>query len=204
MTLEEVKQFLESNKEQEDVKAYIEGLSQVTPDGVTAFLEQEEGKKLLQPKLDKYFNTGLETWKNNNLSKLIDDEVKTRFPEKDAKDIELEKIRSDLQKMQIEKQRESLTNKAIKIANEQKLPIDLVDYFIGEDEDKTTQNLTRLKEVFDTHLQSAVDEKLKAGGTTIQSGATPTTFTMEQIRTMSESDISKNWEAVQQVLEGNK
>ncbi|WP_337019954.1 DUF4355 domain-containing protein, partial [Oceanobacillus massiliensis] len=186
------------------VKAYIEGLSQLTPDGVTAFLEQEEGKKLLQPKLDKYFNTGLETWKNNNLSKLIDDEVKTRFPEKDAKDIELEKIRSDLQKMQIEKQRESLTNKAIKIANEQKLPIDLVDYFIGEDEDKTTQNLTRLKEVFDTHLQSAVDEKLKAGGTTIQSGATPTTFTMEQIRTMSESDISKNWEAVQQVLEGNK
>ncbi|WP_117161442.1 DUF4355 domain-containing protein [Paraliobacillus sp. X-1268] len=204
MNLEEIKQYLESNKENEEVKAYIEGLSSVTPDGVTNYLETEEGKKLLQPKLDSYFNKGLETFKQKSMPKLIDEEIKTRFPEKDEKDIELEKIRSELQTIRSEKQRESLTNKAIKLANEQKLPIDLVDYFIGEDEDKTTQNLTKLKEVFDTHLQSAVDEKLKAGGTNLQGGTQPKTFTREQISSMSHQEVSENWEAVQESLKSSK
>lgn len=164
ITINDVKQFIEENKEDEGVSNYIGGF--VTADRVNKYLETDDGKKLLQPMLDKYHTKGLETWKTNNLEKLIDAEIKKRFPEKDPKDIELEKIKAELAKIQTEKQRETLTNKAIKIANEKKIPLDLVDYFISDNEEKTVSNLAKLEEVFNSHAQKIVEERLKGGSYT--------------------------------------
>jgi len=163
MNLEEVKRFLEENKENEEVKAYLQGLNKVTVEDVTAFLETDEGKKLLQPRLDKNFSKGLETWKNNNLEKLIDEEIKKRFPEKDEKDIELEKVRAELEKMKADTLRKELTNKAIKEMTNKSLPIDLVDYIIADNEENTLANVTKLEEVFNNHITTVVEEKLKGG-----------------------------------------
>jgi hypothetical protein len=205
LNLEQVQEFLEANKENGEVKGYLGKLSTPSIEGVKGFLESnDEGKKLFQSLSDAKVTQGIESFKKNNLSKLIDEEVKKRFPEKDEKDIELENIKAELAKMQSEKTRESLTNKAIKFANEQKLPLDLVDYFIGEDEEKTTGNLTKLKEVFDNHLQLLVDEKLKAGGTNLQDGDKPVTLTLEKINGMSEAETLKNWDAIQSFLKNNK
>ena len=76
MNLEEVKQFLDANKENEDVKAYLEELSAVSADKVKGFLETDEGQKLIRPKLDQHFTKSLETWKANNLDELVDTKVK--------------------------------------------------------------------------------------------------------------------------------
>ncbi|WP_243356879.1 DUF4355 domain-containing protein [Bacillus litorisediminis] len=192
LNLEQVQQFFESNKDNTDVKDYLGKLSTPTVEGVKGFLESnEEGKKLFQSLSDAKVTQGIETFKKNNLQKLLDEEIKKRFPEKDPKDIELENIKAELAKIQAEKARESLTNKAIKIANEQKLPLDLVDYFIGDDEEKTTANLTKLKEVFDTYIQSAVDEKLKADGTSIKEGKPSNEITKEQFDKLGYSERAK-------------
>ncbi|MEC1772829.1 DUF4355 domain-containing protein [Schinkia azotoformans] len=203
MNLEEIKVFFESNKDNEDVKNYLQGLSKVTADGVTTFLESDEGKKLLQPKLDSYFTKGLSTWKENNLQKLIDEEVSKKLPSETPEQKQLKELQQKLVQMEQEKTRESLKNKALSIASEKKLPTSLIDFLIGQDEETTTSNLSKLEEVWNTQLQVMVDEKLKSSGTTPKDGDKPKSFTLDQVKAMSESEISANWEAVQQALQNN-
>lgn len=203
MNLEEVKKFLDEQKENEEVKSYLQGLSEVTLDGATNFLESDEGKKLLQPKLDSYFTKGLDSWKANNLEKLIDAEVKKRFPETDPKDIELQEVKNQLKQIQQDKLRESLKNKALTVATEKKLPVALIDYLIGDSEETTLNNVGQFEEVWNSQLQVLVSEKLKEGGITPEKKEHTATFTIDQIKNMSPEEINKNWEAVQQVMASN-
>lgn len=185
MNLEEIKKFLEENKDNEEVKNYLQGLSQITPDGVSMFLESEEGKKLLQPRLDSYFTKGLETWKNNNLKKLVEEELKKQNPPANP----LEKELQDLKRQLLLK---DLKAQAINVATEQKLPVKLVDYFVGESEEETLANLKTFQEVFDSHLNERVQEQLKAGGIDPQKpNNPPTTITREQLSAMSAEEVAK-------------
>jgi hypothetical protein len=185
MDLQAVKQFLEEQKDNEEVKSYLQGLSQVTPDGVSAFLDSEEGKKLLQPKLDSYFTKGLETWKSNNLKKLVDEEVKKQNPPANPLEQELHDLKRQLLLKDLKAQ-------AMNVATEQKLPVKLVDYFVGEDEESTLTNLKTLQEVFDHHLNERVQEQLKSGGIDPKKLDTPpTSITADQLRNMTTEEIQK-------------
>lgn len=161
MDINEIKAFIETNADKEEVKSYVSGL--VTQDRVESFLETDDGKKLLQPKLDSYFTKGLDSWKNNNLQKLVDEEHKKKYPEKSEKDLELEKLRADFEAMKNEANKKELTIKSTKIAQDKSLPLDILDYFIGKDETETTDNLTKLEKSFNKAVEKVVDERLKGG-----------------------------------------
>ena len=155
----EIPTYFEANKDNEEVKNYIKGL--ITVDRVTNFLEGDEGKKLLQPKLDIYHTKGLETWKTNNLTKLVDDEVKKKYPDQDPKDKALIDLQSQLDKMQKDSLKKELTNKALKTAQEKKLPSELIDFLIGDDEVSTTNNIDTLSKIFLAHDEALKTELLK-------------------------------------------
>lgn len=159
MTFEEIKEVLKEFEGTEEFNSYVSGF--ITGDRVQNYLETEDGKKLVQPMLDKHFSKGIETWKTNNLSKLIDDEIKTRFPEADPKDIELADLKAQFEALQQESRRKELTIKAQTMATDKKLPVDLVHYFIGSDEKETENNLTAFEKAFSGAVGAAVDEKLK-------------------------------------------
>lgn len=186
MEWQEVLAFLEENKESnEDVKGYLSELSQVTPDKVSSFLETEEGKKFLQPKMDSYFTKGLETWKSNNLKKLVDEEVKKLNPPTNP----LEKELQDLKRELLVK---DLKAKAKDVAAEQKLPVKLVDYFIGEDEESTLSNLKVFQEVFESQLNERVQAQLKSGGIDpIKPNSPAVTLNRTQLSAMSAEEIAK-------------
>jgi hypothetical protein len=58
MTLEEVKKYMEENKNSDEVKAYLQGL--VNVEGVqTFFTQNEDGKRWLDSERDKHLNKGL-------------------------------------------------------------------------------------------------------------------------------------------------
>ena len=61
ITKEQVLSFLSENKE------VINEVLNTTH--IENYLSKEEGQKFMQPKLDKYFNKGLETLKQNKLEK---------------------------------------------------------------------------------------------------------------------------------------
>lgn len=159
MTFTELMNAFKEFEGTEEYNNYISGL--VTGDRVQTFLNTDEGKRIIQPTLDKYHSKGLETWKTNNLSKLVDDEVKKRYPEKDEKDIQLANLQAQLDSLQQENTRKELLIKAQTLATEKKLPVDLVSYFIGNDEEQTKNNLKAFEKAFTGAVGSAVDEKLK-------------------------------------------
>ncbi len=171
MTLEELKQFIEANKDNQEVQNYLKGLYPLTPEGVTAFLNTEDGKKLLQPKLDAHFTKGLETWKSNNLASLLDDEIKKKFPGETEDQKRMRKLEDELANEKNARIRSELVNKATTLATQKGLPVELVAYFVGQDEDSTVNNLTAVESIFQTHIQKAVEEKFKDSGRAPNPGA---------------------------------
>lgn len=170
MTLEEIKAYLEANKDTEEVKNYLAGLSKPTPEGVAAFLESPDGKKLLQPKLDQHFTKGLETWKSNNLSGLLDEEIKKKFPGETEEQKRLRNLEDELAKERQARVKSELHNKATTLATQKGLPVDLAAYFVGQDEDTTVNNLTALENIWQQNIQKAVEEKFKESGRAPNSG----------------------------------
>ena len=75
-----------------------------------------------------------------------------------------------MENMKKEALKKELTNKALKIATEKGLPTDLVDYFIGQDEETTNKNLETLEKVFTNKLETTVKERLKDNSYTPPSG----------------------------------
>ncbi len=159
MEFKEIIAELDKLKDTDDYKNYIGGF--VTADRVGKYLETDDGKKFIQPILDKYHTKGLETWKTSSLPKVLDDEIKKRFPAADPKDIELANIKKELEQIKNDASRKDLTNKALKIATEKNLPVELIDYLIGSDEESTTNNLNKFETVFNSKLTSSIEAKLK-------------------------------------------
>lgn len=156
---DEVKAYFEANKDNENVKGYVGSF--INSDRVNNFLNTDDGKKFLQPMLDKYHSKGLETWKTNNLSKLVDEEVKKRFPDADPKDIELKKLQAQIDQMQNDSKRKDLTNKTLKQFQDKQLPTELVDFIIGQDEEATNKNIEMLTALFAKHDEAIKTEFAK-------------------------------------------
>ncbi len=167
MKWEEIKKWLEENKSDEQVKEFINQNAdeqEVTLDKVKELAEKDKDiKGWLDGEKDRHHSKALETWKNNNLEKLVDEEGKKRNPEKEPWELEMEKIKEDLERERNEKTRETLKNKALSVAQEKGIPSNLVDYFIGEDEDTTLKNLEALEKEVQPMIQTKVDERLNEG-----------------------------------------
>lgn len=170
ITLDTVKKFLADNQTDE-VKAYLQGLNPYTVEGVQKyFKENADGRKWLDSEKDKHSAKGLETWKTNNLEKLIDEEVKKRNPDETPEQKELAKLRKEIEDERKARNREALVNKALKVADEKQLPKGVIDFFIADDEENTLSNLTKLEEEYGKAVQAAVDAKFKEGGRLIDHG----------------------------------
>lgn len=163
MSLEQIRQLIEQNQNNQEVMNYLRGLI-LTPEGVNAFLDTEAGKKLLQPRLDQHFSKGLETWKEKTLPTLLEEEIKKRFPDETEEQKRLRKLEEELERERQTRIRAELMNKATTLATQKGLPVDLVAYFVGQDEDSTVNNLTALENIWQQHLQKAVEEKFKDNG----------------------------------------
>ena len=164
MDLQEVKTYLETNSQDAAVVEYLSELKKPTAEVVNSYLDSQEGVKLLQPRLDSHFSKGLQTWKDNNLSKLIDEEVAKRNPGETPEQKEIRELKAQLEQDKAERLKEKLTNVAMKKADELGLPLDLVQHFIGADEDSTNSNLENFNSAFQTALQTQVNSKFKQNG----------------------------------------
>ncbi|WP_410534622.1 DUF4355 domain-containing protein [Staphylococcus aureus] len=164
MNIEEVKSFFEEHKDDKEVKDYLNGLKTVSVDDVKGFLDTEEGKRFIQPELDRYHSKGLESWKDKNLENLIEQEVQKRNPEQSEEQKRISALEKELEKRDAEAKREKLRSNALGKAQELNLPTSLVDRFLGDSDEDTEQNLKALKETFDKYVQEGVESKFKSSG----------------------------------------
>lgn len=163
MDFQEVKAFLESDEgKKEEIMSYVQGLNPITLDKVKAFMQSDkDGKSWLDSEKDKHLNKGIETFKSNQLPKLVQEEYRKKHPEKDEKDLALENLKAEIEQMKQEKERESRMNYALKLATEQKISVDMTDLLVGSDDDTTKANFEKFKGVIDTIRQEIADEALK-------------------------------------------
>ncbi|SCS51117.1 DUF4355 domain-containing protein [Staphylococcus aureus] len=164
MNIEEVKSFFAEHKDDKEVKDYLNGLKTVSVDDVKGFLDTEEGKRFIQPELDRYHSKGLESWKEKNLEDLIEQEVRKRNPEQSEEQKRISALEQELEKRDAEAKREKLRSNALGKAQELNLPTSLVDRFLGDSDEDTEQNLKALKETFDKYVQKGVESKFKSSG----------------------------------------
>ena len=157
MNLEEIKAYLKENADDAEVKDFLNSLSAVDATKVEEFLETDEGKRLLQPRLDKHFTKGLESWKENNLDKLVNEKLTELNPEETPEQKEIRELRERLDKAERDKQRQELLTKVTAKLSEKKLPTDLASLLITGGEETLESNL----ETFETVVTSIQDATRK-------------------------------------------
>ena len=207
INLDSIKTFMETNKDSEEVKSYIGGF--VTPDRVNSFLESDEGKKLLQPKLDDYarkaVNSHDEKFRANELPKLVEEEYKKEHPDEDPKDTEIANLKAQFEKMQADIVHKDLVNKAHGQLDKNKAKCRWLDRFIGKDEKETKRNLDDFIKGYAEDVNAGVATRLKGGYQPPKAGKAPNlAYTVDQIKGMSPQEINEHWDDVQKTLEANK
>jgi len=163
----------------------------LTPDLVKEYLDSEEGKSILQPRLDKHFTKGLETWKEKTLPDVLEKEIEKRFPKETEEQKELRKLKDRVEKAERERSLEAARNKALSYANEKGIPASLVDYVVEPDEDKTLDNVKSLTEIWSKSLKQAVEGKFKKNGRNVDNAEPEPSSLDEQIKAAESSGDHK-------------
>lgn len=207
MDLTEVKKFFTDNREDKDVAAFIAELSPLTIDRVKAFVESDEtGKQFLNSHTDQKITKAIETYKTKTLPELVAAETEKIRKELNPKETEEQKqirlINEKLTGVESERKKEKLKNLAILQLTKNKLPAELAEKFLGEDEAGTTANINALTEHFNNTLRTAVEEKFKAIGRNPKGGEKggEQFYTPEQISAMSPDEVLANLDKVNQSL----
>lgn len=180
--LGEVQEYLKTNNvEGNEVKTYLDSLKVEIQPTLEVFKglanTNVDFKSYMDSEKDKHSAKNMETWKTNNLSKLVDDEVTKRYPKKDPKDIEFANYKAEqekttaatnatIAKMIADSAHKDLTNKALQYASEKKLPADLVGYFIGADQETTDKNLDKFLKTMAAHDETIKTEFAKSNSYT--------------------------------------
>lgn len=146
---------------------FLKGLKTVNLDSVKEFLEKDEaGKKYLQSLNDAAVTKGINTFKEKTMPGLIEEEIKKKFPDETEEQKKLRILTEDQAKLKAEIKRKDLLNKATSIAIEKKLPLKLVERFLGDDEEATIKNLELFEAEYNGGITAAVEEKFKENGRT--------------------------------------
>lgn len=170
MKKSELIELLKNNKDDEDIDEVLKNAEPVkalvgsglTLDAFKSKLESDPNfKSFMDSEKDKHLQKGIDTFKTNNLQKLVDEEYKKQHPEADPKDTEMAELKRKIEQMEKEKQKDKSINKALKFATEKKLPAELVDFVVSEDEATTMANLEKLANIFSTHDSALKAEILK-------------------------------------------
>lgn len=175
MTGEEIKALTEAvTKGGDELTNYVKGLTATEPqtitlDGVKKFLsENEDGKKHIQSITDSNVTKGIQTamdnFKKDKLPGLVDEEYKKKYPEADPKDKALADLQAKIAKMEADSLKKDLTNKALKTLTEKKLPSELADFIVGNDEDTTNKNLETLTNIFNQYSEAVKTDFAKTSG----------------------------------------
>ncbi len=134
-------------------------------EGLRDFLENEEdGRKILQSVTDARVTKGIESWKQNNLGRVIEDEIAKRFPPETEERKKLRDLEVRQAELVRELKRRDLMSKAIEVANEKRLPLKMIERLLGDDEEGTLRNIQMFEEAFVKAVEDAVAEKFRASG----------------------------------------
>lgn len=195
MASEELTKALETisaNLEAPEVKEFtskFNPLATVTKDNVGEFVEKND---VLKSYRDSHVTKGIETWKSNNLDKIVEEKLKVINPTETPEQKKIRELEKRLNEEAAARKKESLKNLAIKKLSEKKLPVDIVDNLIGSDEENTEKNLAAYEQALESYKKALTEQLLKNNGRDpINPDPAPGMITREQAREMAKKDPAK-------------
>lgn len=192
MELKEALELIGKNLEAPEVKEFttkFNPLAAVTKDNVGEFVEKNDTLKSYR---DSFHTKGLETWKANNLKKLVDEEIAKANPQETPEQKKIRELEARLNEEASARKKESLKNLAIKKLTEKKLPVDIVDNLIGSDEESTEKTLSAYEQALESYKKALTEQLLKNNGRDpINPEPAPGMITREQAREMAKKDPAK-------------
>jgi len=162
MTIEEIKVFLQENKDKEEIKTFISSLSEkVTYDKVMA---DPEIKKAIIADQDRAIQKAVENYKNEHLPKRVEEEIKKRG-EKQPWEIEIAKLQEQLAARDKEAKLALVKSKVLERIGSKNLPVSIADYILDEDEEKAYSKFEELAKHFEDYALKVKQEALKSYST---------------------------------------
>jgi hypothetical protein len=155
----ENKENLEINQEQQDnFEQPNEQKIEMDINQLKQWLVTDEGKKFMQPLLDKHFTKSLETWKKNNLDALVQEKYNELHPT-DPKEQEILRLKKELAQKQIQEE-------TIKMLEEAEIPVSFSEYFKSDNLETTQETIKTFVEHFNQAVNKEVTNRLKGWGST--------------------------------------
>jgi len=195
MASEELTKALETisaNLEAPEVKEFtskFNPLANITKDNAGELVEKHDALKSYR---DSFHAKGLETWKANNLKKLVDEEIAKVNPQETPEQKKIRELEARLNEESAARKKEALKNQAIKKLTEKKLPVDIVDNLIGSDEESTEKTLAAYEQALESYKKALTEQLLKNNGRDpINPDPAPGMITREQAREMAKKDPAK-------------
>ena len=126
------------------------------------FASNDDFKSFLDSEKDKHADKALKTWKANNLDKIIQSEILKATQVKETPEQKaIRELEAKLDAMSKEKEKVERQAKYKDILAKKKIPSDLTDFILGEDDEVTDSNITRFEDAMKTYIEEKVAAKLK-------------------------------------------
>jgi exonuclease VII large subunit len=161
MNIEQVIAWLKEHEADQTMLDYLAGLKLLTPQGVKEWLDTDDGKRLIQPMLDSYHSKCLESWKTNNLDKMVEELHNKKHPPEDDRDKQIRELNERLDRADREKARAERRTIALQKMSEKKLPVELVDRFIGDDEPTTNALIEEFEKIYTSTVNELVTAEVE-------------------------------------------
>ena len=183
LSVDAVKTFLEQNAEaREALKPNF-----INYETVDAYLNSADGAKVLQPRLDRHFTKGLETWKANNLQTIIDQKINELHPAETPAEKKMREMQERLNKMEQERNRSAAKAAAVQELTEKGLPASVADFVVADSMEATRDRINAFELEWTQAIKGKVAERLKGiGGTpaSTNTGGDSTELTKEKLMAM--------------------
>ncbi|WP_434794681.1 hypothetical protein TPDSL_17950 [Terrisporobacter petrolearius] len=174
----------------------------LTLDNFKSKLDESEFKSFLDSQKDKHSSkaiaTALENFKTKDMQKLIDAEVLKRTGDNETPEQkQIRELQQQFEALQKEKTHAEMVSKYKDVLNEKKIPSQLVDFLLADDEDITNANIDLFENSMKTFVDSKVEERMKdTSYTPPENKGDVGKLTMEDLKNMTPDEINKNWERI--------
>ena len=166
MNLEDIKKYLDENKESKEVIDFMKSIQiqqPITRDSVESWCKDGEGRSWLDRNCDIYATKAVNTARENaiakfkaeELPKIIDDAIKAKSNEGlTPEQMQLKELQAQLDAMKAEKEQAELLNANSKKLKEQGLNTDLAKYI------KTDDDIDFFKNLINDSVKTQIQQKL--------------------------------------------
>jgi len=212
--MEDEAEVIDILKEHEEIKSLAKDfdVNNITLEDFKKILQDNNTiKGYYQSTLDSGVGKGVSSFEKNftenKLPKIIEDELKKKSNEgKTPEQIRLLELEKKLETMEKEKTKAELMAKYTKTLNEKKLPSELVNFIIADNEEVINENIGKFENMFKSTVDSLVQEKLKGGEYVPPKGETTTLknpFSKEHFNLTEQARILKENPALASTLKAS-